>query len=123
MKKLLGIFTLALMLTSVAYAQAGPITVKLGWDTYQNTNDVSVSLIKVYAIQGTNAWTTNNLNATLIRSTSATNTTLTITNGLYSGYWRFVATAWATNGLESVNSNEASTNLYPGSIVNLRFVP
>ena len=121
MKKLL-ILMVAVMATSVVYAQAAG-AVKLGWDQYQNTNDVSVTAIRIYGVRGTNTvFLTNNSNATLLGSTAVTNTTLTVSN-LVSGAWTFAATAYAggTNNLESVNSNTVWTNVVPGVVTNLRF--
>jgi len=122
MKKTLSLLTLWSFLASAAYAQAGG-AVRLGWDQYPNTNDVSVTAIRIYGVRGTNTvFLTNNSNATLLGSTAVTNTTLTVSN-LVSGAWTFAATAYTggTNNLESANSNTVWTNVVPGVVTNLRF--
>lgn len=122
MKKLsLSILAWAFMATFAAYAQAATGTVKLGWDAY--TSDTNVTAIRIYGIKAANAtFLTNNSNATLLSSTSVTNTVLTVSN-LVSGAWTFAATAYAggTNNLESANSNTVWTNVLPGVVTSLRF--
>jgi hypothetical protein len=114
MKKLL-ITSLALV-ASMATLMAGSVT--LAWDHY--TSDTNVTLIKVYAVVGTNTvFLTNNSNATVIRSTSVVNDTLTVSN-LSSGAWTFVATAATASGLESSNSPSVWTIVPVAGVVNVR---
>jgi len=92
-------------------------TVNLGWNAYV---DNGVSLLKVYGVPGTNTvFLPGNANAGVVQMLPASATSTSVTN-LPSGAWSFVLTAVTTNGLESVNSNEVWTNVYPGAVTGLR---
>jgi hypothetical protein len=95
-------------------------SVKLAWNTYP-TNDPSVTTIKIYGIKENNAvFAADNSNATLLSSVPATNNISSISN-LAAGWWTFTATAYSTNGMESLNSNTVWTNILPDRVTNLRF--
>jgi hypothetical protein len=119
LKKLITIVMLSATLVAV-YAKA----VGLGWNPY---SDAAVNTIKVYIAPGLTSFasggvSTANTNVVGLITTNvaATATSVTI-NVPFSGPWSAVATALTTNGVESVNSNLASTNLPPGAPISLRF--
>jgi fibronectin type 3 domain-containing protein len=93
----------ALLIVVAAIAQSSPPQVTVGWSPEPATNNVAS--YKVYWGVATRTYT-NSLSA-------GTNTTFTVSNLAYSTTYFFAATAIGTNGLESVYSNEASTNTPP----------
>lgn len=110
----------AVILTMLSLGAFAGGNVTLGWDLY--TNDVTVDTIKIYVAPGTNIFTAGTTaGATIIASTSSTNTSLTVSN-LSSGYWSFCATSYnSLNGLESVpTTNQVSAKLLPASPSNFK---
>jgi len=99
-------------------------TVGLGWNSY---SDPAVNIIKVYIAPGTNAFVAGgpaqanaSVSGLITTNVSSTATSVTI-NVSFSGAWSAVVTAVTTVGVESFNSNLASTNLAPGAPINLGF--
>jgi len=120
LKKIL-LTSLAIGAVAIAvYAKA----VGLGWNPY---SDAAVNTIKVYIAPGANPFVANgtataNTNAVGLITTNVPSTATTVTVSVpFSGTWSAVATAVTTNGVESLNSNLASTNLPPGAPISLRF--
>lgn len=119
MKKILWSACLLMGLASSVFAGGN---VSLGWDLY--TNDVTVDTIKIYAAPGTNVFTNGTTaGATIIATTSSTNTSLTVSN-LTSGYWSFCATAYSsTNNLESFpTTNQLSSKIVPAAPANFKII-
>lgn len=119
MKKFIlsSILLAALTFVSIAGNQG------VAWDAY--VGDPSITVIKIYAVPGTNtSFTAGNANATVVKSTAVGNTSLTISN-LTAGAWTFTATAatLANGGVESSNSNVIWMNVFPGAVINFRFGP
>lgn len=120
MLKKIIIITLASMTLLAVYAKA----VGLGWNPY---SDAAVNTIKIYLAPGTNGFVAggpaqaNTNNVTLITTNVPANTVSVSIAVPFSGNWSAVATALTTNGVESVNSNLATTNVPPGAPINLRF--
>jgi len=114
-KKLSSIILGAILsVTEIVSAQ----NINLAWDA---SSSPEVNRYKVYVAKGTNVvFTAGNVNATTtVTITNQTTGNLTLPVGTYT----FTATALSTNGLESINSNVIWTNVYPGAIINFRFVP
>lgn len=108
---------------SVALVALYAKNVGMGWNVY---SDPAVNTIKVYIAPGANTLvgggvaTSNNVSGVIVTNVSSTATSVTV-NVPFSGVWNAVATAVTTNGIESFNSNQVSTNLPPGTPINLRF--
>lgn len=119
LKKLIVGSVLSVALLVALYAKG----VGLGWNPY---SDAAVNTIKVYLAPGTNTLvgggpaSANSVSGVITTNVAVTATSVTI-NVPFSGNWVAVATAVSTNGVESVNSNSATTNLPPGAPFNLRF--
>jgi len=91
-----------------------PGTVRLAWDPSPTTN----VQYRLYA--HTNAIWATNLMAATVRLDAGTNLTATIAN-LSASYWHFRATAYTTNGIESLPSNEVIVSV-PSPPAQLRTV-
>lgn len=107
-RKLGGIIAAAVVASNclAAVAQPQPGQVQLAWDA-SPTPGVTYRL---YAY--TNATTLTNLSSAPVKLDAKTNLTATV-QFLQPGTWRFVATAYSTNGIESVPSNEVIATVPP----------
>lgn len=111
-----------ILLIGLSFSAIAGGNVNLGWDAY--ITDGTVDIIKIYVAPGTNVFTDGTTTgATVIVSTSVSNTSLTVSN-LTSGYWSFCITAYSsTNNLESLAStNQVTTKILPPSPANFKII-